>query len=60
MMDTELKKQYENHKVKLEDIYSEILQIFHENKHFSVCKHVHAAIFEVDRAIKDLDSALKD
>ena len=60
MSNEKLMKQYKEHKLKLEDIYSELLQIFHENKCHSVLKNVHVAIFEVNRAIKDLESKLVD
>lgn len=58
-MNDDIIKQYKNHKEKLEEIYSELLHMFHENKHYSVSKNIHIAIFEIDRAIKDLDSALE-
>ena len=49
---------YKDHLKRLEPMYFELLEIFHANNHQSVSKSIHAAIFELDRAIKDLEEAL--
>lgn len=59
MLEVKVEKQYKEHKDKLEDIYSELLHIFHENIHYEASKNIHNAIFEVDRAIKVLTNNLQ-
>lgn len=58
MLSKEEKKSMEEQLKQLQDAYSEILNVFHNTKHVSVSKSLHNAIFDINRAIKDIEITL--
>jgi hypothetical protein len=45
--------------VRLRDAYSEVLGVFHSIKHYQVNLSVHKALFDLNRAILDLEECVK-
>lgn len=59
MLNESEKKNYKEQLERIRGAYVEILLAFHNVKHYTAEKNLHAALFPLNRAIVDLEEAIK-